>query len=257
MPLPMETLHYEAHVELPYVVEEVEGASHLIVVFPRSIPSSPPLLGLRRLIEHFNAHRLYVGADEHLYFGPGRERRGARTAAELIRHVATGLEVEDAHVITFGTSWRALCALYVGLLARAGRIICGGTPVHFGWHVQKLDNMMPPDPLTARRRELLARILGLDNPDARAFWDCLVLNTARESNHEARIDLLASPDDETWPDACWLTDQLRDHPTLRVSLTEEGYGEHEDVAEAFYPFLDRKLIDAVGRAPERATPAGP
>jgi hypothetical protein len=249
----VEILRYDSHTELPYAVEQVEGAEHLIVVFPRSVPGSPPLLGLRRQVGHFNAHRLYVGADEHLYFGPDRERRGARAAAELIRHVAAELEVEGPRVITFGTSWRALCALYVGLLAGAGRIVTGGTPVHFGWHVYKLEKMMPPDPVTAGRRQLLAGILQVDRDrTARAFWDALVLETAREATHEARIDMLIAPDDQTWPDAFWLAEKLVGHPTLRVSLTTQDYGEHADVSEAFYRFLDRKLIAEVGRAPEPA-----
>ncbi|HEX2088119.1 MAG TPA: hypothetical protein VHF89_20700 [Solirubrobacteraceae bacterium] len=246
----MDVRLYEGVVDLPYVVEEVEGARHLLVVFPRSVPNAPPHVELRRHVGHFNAHRVYLGADEHLYMGPNRERRGARAAAELIRQVAEQLEVDGPQVIAFGTSWRAVCAMYIGLLAGAGRIVVGGPPVHFGWHVHRLAKLMPPDPEAGARRRLLSGILELDRRGVCAFWDGLILDTAREATHEARIDMFVSPDDNTWPDAFWLAEKLVDHPTLSVSLTTLQYGEHAGVTDAFYSFLDRKLIGDVGRVPE-------
>ncbi len=246
----MEIEEYTGLTTLPYVVEEVEGAQHLLVVFPRSVPNAPPHVELRRHVGHLNAHRLYIGADEHLFMGPDFERRGARTAADLIRDVADRLGVEGSNVVAFGTSWRAVCAMYIGLLAGAGRIVVGGPPVHFGWQVHRLAGLMPPDAAAGGRRRLLSGVLSLDREGACAFWDSVIPDTVRAATHEAQIDVLVSPEDNTWPDAHALADAVADHPTLRMSLTTQDYGEHAGVTDAFFPFLDAKLIADVGRAPE-------
>ena len=74
---PPEVSIYPGSVELPFAREPVEGSTRLLVTFPRLRPGAAgPSIGVRRHLDGIDAHRLYLGADEHKFIGPQRRLGG-------------------------------------------------------------------------------------------------------------------------------------------------------------------------------------
>src|SRR5829696_2150885 len=70
---------------LRYALEPRNGADSMLVAFPklRAGAARPPI-GLRRVLGDIDAHRLYLGSDEHTYIGPERRLGGFHAGMELI-----------------------------------------------------------------------------------------------------------------------------------------------------------------------------
>lgn len=233
---------------IPYALQEVAGAQHLIVSFPGlTVGPAPPLVDLRNRLGDLRAHRLFVGADENFLLGPGTELAGARTATHLIWHVAEQLKVPERRMITVGSSFRALCALYVGLKARCGYVVAGGPPVRFGQWIVRLHTALPPSREASRVRTALVEMTQVDrDPDRREFFDKLILRAAQRAQHEATISLFASPDDPIVDECLWLREQLDDHPSLSCELQLENYGDHSRIKLPFFAHLHRTLRPVTG-----------
>src|SRR3954463_2841638 len=117
----MEIRTHSRRASLPYALEPWPGARHLLVSFPglrADERQSEPSVRAGALLPDVEAHRLYIGADEHLFLGPQRTFAGSITAAELIHREGERLGVPMERTMTIGTSMGGLCALEVGMRAR-------------------------------------------------------------------------------------------------------------------------------------------
>lgn len=229
---------FTGRTDLPFAVDRLEGATTLLVTFPklRAGRGKPPL-GLRPRLEGIPGHRLYLGADEHKFVGPRRRLDGLHTAVELIRREAEALEIAPEQVICAGTSMGAVLGLMTGLTYGAGRIVAGAPAVRMGTAVTAF---MSKENARGAKREAasfveLARIPGGD--DAAGFLDRFIFDLARECAFSCRIDLVVSPHDYAYAAALDFADVARANPLLEVELHLREYERHGSVAEDFYPLL--------------------
>lgn len=155
-----------------------------------------------------------------------------------------------------GSSFRALCALYIGLKARAGHIVAGGPPVLFGGWIARLHRALPPSPEATRVRAALVEMTGVDQDvETRAFFDMLILRAAQRAQHDALISLFASPRDPVVVESRWLVDELRPHPTLGCELEMEDYGDHAGIKVPFFACLQRTVAPVTGVLDDLSPPA--
>jgi hypothetical protein len=239
---------YAGPVTLPYTVDDVEGARHLLVTFAGlTLEAADPPVEMRKRVGKLRAHRMFIGADRHYYFGPNQTVAGAQAAIGLIKREAGRLGVPDRNIITFGVSAASLAALYVGLKVEAGQIFAGAAPIRAAGWVLKLERAVAPSADAAgMRRELLGRS-GVDgNPDAARFYDRFIWRAAQRAEHEATIHLFVSPDDLVVRDAEWLNDVLRDHPTLTCRVEIQDYGAHSWAKLPFFGYMQRALLPELG-----------
>src|SRR4051794_24571383 len=76
---------FEGRAMLPFALDETPGADHLLVLFPKLSPGgAKPPVGYRTDVAALRAHRLFIGADPHIFIGPRRSMAGASTAIELM-----------------------------------------------------------------------------------------------------------------------------------------------------------------------------
>jgi len=239
---------YEGAVTLPYTLDEVEGAKHMLVTFAGlTLEAAGPPVEMRKRVGSLRAHRMFIGADRHIYFGPDQTLAGARTAIALIMREAKRLGVAEQNIITFGISAASLAALYIGLKVRAGRIFAGAPPIRAAGWVLKLERAAAPSAEAARvRRELLERTGVGGDPEAALFYDRVVWRAAQRATHEADLHLFASPDDLVVRDAEWFQDVLRDHPTLTCHLEIQDYGAHSWAKLPFFAYMQRTLLPELG-----------
>ena len=239
---------YAGPVTLPYSVDVVDGAKHLLVTFAGlTLEASDPPVEMRKRVGKLRAHRMFIGADRDYYFGPERKLAGARTAIGLIRREARRLGVPDRNVITYGVSAASLTALYVGLKVEAGHIFAGAPPIRAGGWVLKLERAVAPSADAAgMRRELLGRTGLRGDPDAALFYDRLIWRAAQRAGHDATIHLFASPDDLVVRDARWFEEVLRDHPTLTCRVEIQDYGAHSWAKLPFFGYMQRTLLPELG-----------
>lgn len=240
-----ETFHAET--ALPYALDQVEEADHLLVGFPpyRTGVVDPPL-GLRAKIGEQKAHRLFLGADEHTFIGPAQEQRGLRTAVRLIEEVGDELGVPPSRVICFGTSMAASLAALTGLAYGAGSIVLGAPPLALG---TLLGNWARHERKTGRRPMTsaihfveLARREG--GPDPVEWLDGLIPSLASECPHPAKVRLFANPDDWTFPGVNRFYEQRESFPNVDVEVEWTDAPTHDEVAEAFYgDFFPRALSE--------------
>ena len=239
---------YEGAVTLPYTLDEVEGATHMLVTFAGlTLEAAGPPVEMRKRVGSLRAHRMFIGVDEHGYFGPDRGLAGARTAIGLIMQEAKRLRVAERNVITFGVSAASLPALYVGLKVRAGWIFAGAPPIRAAGWVLRLERAVAPSADAAGlRRALLERTGVGEDPEAARFYDRVIWRAAQRATHEADIHLFASPDDLVLRDAEWFQDVLSDHPTLTCHLEVQDYGAHAWAKLPFFAYMQRTLLPELG-----------
>lgn len=228
------------------MLDAVPGAQDLLVMFSRVRPNARPYLHLRPHVAHVNAHRLFLGADEHLFAGHGAA--GAHVATSIIARTAEELGIGLDRVVTTGTSYRAVMATAAGLLAGAGDIVVAALPVRLATQARNLHAQPAQSSKVASRRKLFLELV--ESRGAAASddeFDTFFVRTAQQATRPTTIHLLTSPDDFTFPDALWLADQLADHPLVSVANTVEDYGEHAHVSSSYWRFLDRVLLPRTGR----------
>jgi hypothetical protein len=241
---PYEESVYVGRASLPFGRERIEGASTLLVTFPRMrAGSTRPSFGLRRQLAGMCAHRLYVGADEHKYVGPERRLDGLATAVELLGREADSIGVPKERIVCLGTSMAGVAALMVGLSYGAGRIVVGATPLRCGTQL---------DRFTRRRRwggkrqaeNIVEYARSPDGGDPIEFLDGLIFGLAAKCPSPSRIDILTSPHDYAAPSAYELADLARGIPMVEVAVHESEYERHGAIGDAFFPFLRRLLSEA-------------
>jgi hypothetical protein len=239
---------YDGPVTLPYTVDEVGGAKHLLVTFAGlTLEASDPPVEMRKRVGSLRAHRMFIGADSDYYFGPQRKLAGAQAAIGLVRREARRLGVPEQNVITYGVSAASLAALYVGLKVEAGHIFAGAPPIRAGGWVLKLERAVAPSADAAgMRRALVGRTGVHGDPNAALFYDRLIWRAAQRAAHEATIHLFASPDDLVVRDAEWFNDVLRDHPTLTCRVEIQDYGAHSWAKLPFFGYMQRALLPELG-----------
>jgi hypothetical protein len=239
---------YDGPVALPYTVDAVDGAKHLLVTFAGlTLEASDPPVEMRKRVGKLRAHRMFIGADRDYYFGPERKLAGAQAAIGLIRREARRLGVPDRNVITYGVSAASLAALYVGLKVQAGQIFAGAAPIRAGGWVLKLERAVAPSADAAAMRRALAGRTGLQgDPEAAVFHDRLIWRAAQRARHQATIHLFASPDDLVVRDAEWFHDVLRNHPTLTCHVEIQDYGAHAWAKLPFFGYMQRALLPELG-----------
>jgi len=239
---------YEGAVTLPYTLDEVEGATHMLVTFAGlSLEAVGPPVEMRKRVGTLRAHRMFIGADRDGYFGPDRTMAGARTAIGLVMREAKRLGLAERNLITYGISAASLTALYVGLKLKAGWIFAGAPPIRAAGWVLRLERAVAPSADAAgMRHELLERTGVGGNPEAARFYDRVIWRAAQRADHEADIHLFASPDDLVLRDAEWFADVLRDHPTLTCHLEVQDYGAHSWAKLPFFAYMQRTLLPELG-----------
>jgi hypothetical protein len=234
---------YTGRTTLRYALERFDGADCLLVAFPKlRIGLTRPPIGLRRSLGEIDAHKLYLGADEHTFIGPRRQLNGLHAAAGLIEREAESLGVPRERVVCIGTSMGAVCAMMAGFIYGTGRIVVGAAPIHCGTALTKFVGSK-----SRRKRgapEFLALAEGSDGSDPAQFLDRLVLDLALRSTSECRVDLLASPTDYATPSVHEFAAAAVANPRLHVRVHEAEYDRHGAVGEVFFPFLQKLLADA-------------
>ena len=239
---------YKGAVTLPYTLDEVEGATHMLVTFAGlTLEAAGPPVELRKRVGTLRAHRMFIGVDRDGYFGPDRDLAGARTAIGLITREAKRLRVPERNVITYGVSAASLAALYVGLKVRAGWIFAGAPPIRAAGWVLRLERAVAPSADAASMRRALLERTGVGgDPEAALFYDRVIWRAAQRATHEADIHLFASPDDLVLRDAEWFQDVMSDHPTLTCHLEVHDYGAHSWAKLPFFAYMQRTLLPELG-----------
>lgn len=186
---------YRREAAVPFALERVAAARHLLVSFSALHRRAGATAGrggqpARRPPRSPVVHRCRRSLSARPWNTAGR--RPHRHASRLADRRAA-LDPE-ARIIMVGSSFRALCALYIGLKARAGHIVAGGPPVLFGGWIARLHRALPPSPEATRVRAALVEMTGVDQDvETRAFFDMLILRAAQRAQHDALISLFASP----------------------------------------------------------------
>ncbi|HEX8206167.1 MAG TPA: hypothetical protein VF587_08920 [Solirubrobacteraceae bacterium] len=246
---------HERETKLPYAVERVTGARHLLVTYPRLQigTGAEPLVKAGKRLGSLHAHRLYVGADEHFFYGPGDERHGTRTAAHLIPRVAARLGVPLENVATVGTSVRGTLALHHGLLANAGLVVAGAPAIRFGYWVKRLQGARnPPTDAAVETRRRLADLTGAEDDEVRRRLNLIILRAANRMRRPVTIDLYTSESDQLMRDSRWFAERLEDHAFVDVRLTVGDYASHVDIADPFHVFARRRLRRWIARDAQHA-----
>jgi len=190
----------------------------------------------RRVLGDIDAHRPYLGSDEHTYIGPERRLGGFHAAMELIAREMNSLGITRERVAFIGTSMGAACAMVAGLMYGAGRIIVGAAPIRCGSALERFAGAK------SRRKGAAPELIALAAaPGAGDPVEFLVLDLALRCNVQCRIDLLTSPTDYVTPSTHEFAAAAVENPLLRVHLHESDYELHGGVGEAFFPFLQRLL----------------
>ena len=239
---------YDGVVPLPYTVDEVEGATHMLVTFSGlSLEAREPPVEMRKRLGKLRAHRMFIGADRNGYFGPETAMPGARSAIRLIKREAERLGVEERNVITYGVSAASLAALYVGLKVRAGQIFAGAPPIRIAGWLLRLDRSVAPSADAARmRQELLERTGVARDSEIALFYDRVIWRAAQRATHDATIHLFASPNDPVIAEAEWFHEVLRDHPTLTCRVEIQDYGDHSWAKLPFFGYMQKTLLPQLG-----------
>lgn len=240
------TIMFHGAAELPYAVDEVDGAEHLVVAFPKLRPGGAmPPVSLRRRFRLLRAHRLFLGTDRHTYVGPRRALAGAQAATEVMRQEAERLHVPMENVIVTGTSMGAVCALLFGLPAEAGQVFAGAPPVTIGTQLRRLSNLDGPTRLAkSGAGEILAEAEA-DEGDTTApdFLDRWIYETVERVTHPATVHLLVSRKDKVYRSTVALAEALAEHPTIECALVERKYRSHNGIKDVFLPYLLESLPD--------------
>ncbi len=226
--------------------EEPGGADFLLVSWPGlRFGGVSPGLTLDRL-RRFRAHKLNIGADAYTYVGPRRSMQGARASLEIVRAEMERLGVPRENVITYGPSMRAVCALWMGLEAGVGRVICGGVPVRLGSRLRRLDQVTGPSPEAAAVRDQFLALAEADPPapPADVFFDELIYDAASKVTEPTTVHLFVSREDEMFPDNRELAAALSPHPHIDCRLDIGDYGMHGNIKDAFKRYLTRTLREA-------------
>ena len=249
---------YVGRAWLPFGRERVDGASTLLVTFPRlRVGVTRPSFGLRRRLEGLHAHRLYLGADEHKFIGPGGRLDGLATAVELLGREARELEIPHERVVCLGTSMSGVLALMTGLSYGAGRIVVGGTPFRVGTSLVRFLQAEKGwvGKKTKQTPDLIGLARGRNGDDRVEFLDRMLFDLADACSLPCRIDVLMSPDDYAAPSAYEFAQVAGRNPQLEVALHDAEYGGHKDVGDAFFSFLGGLLAEEQDHcamsAPER------
>jgi hypothetical protein len=232
--------HVGSRATLQYGLELREGTERLLVGFPklRAAQQRPPV-GLHRVLGKVQAHRLYVGADEHAFVGPNRQLDGFHTAVEVIDRAAASLGVVRENVICIGTSMGAVCAMATGFLYGAGRIVGGAAPILCGTALRRF--VGAKDGNKALAPNLLALAETADGSDPAGFLDGMLLDFALRCTSTCRVDLLTSPRDYAAPYTREFAVAASANRRLQVHVHDSDYGVHGGIGEAFFPFL-RKML---------------
>lgn len=241
---------FEHDVALPFAVEEVAGAEHMLVGFPAMVldgTGAPPLVRSRRRLKDLNAHRLFIGSDPDFLIGPRNEWRGGHAAAELIALEAERLGVPLSRTIAYGSSFRGTCALYVGLRAQVSSIVVGGAPVRIGHWIAYLTLGRAPGSQAAVIRHRLADKTLVHDAEQRSRLDRFIADAARSARHDAEIRLWGSDEDRYSEDGRMLVAELAGHPTVRCRFDLGDYGGHDQLGGAFFRYLHEVLRPIVGR----------
>lgn len=244
----MEIRTYSGRASLPYALEPRPGAKHLLVSFPglrADERQSEPAVRAGALLPDVEAHRLYIGADEHLFLGPNRSFAGSITAAELIHREAERLGVPMEQTTTIGTSMGGLCALAVGMRASVGRMVAGAPAIRiatdFAAFVRGEDEMQSAATL---RRYALRLAASDDGPPAEEWLDEMLFERAAEIDFPTAIHLFVAPRDVTHESVRLFAAALEEHPLVECELRVFDYGTHPRIGRYFM----RYALEVFGRA---------
>jgi acetyl esterase/lipase len=233
----MEIQTYQGRASLPYAIEERPGAQHLLVSFPglRSDERrGEPSLRTGELLPTIHAHRLHIGADEHLFLGPRRTFAGSITAAELIHREGERLGVPLERVMTLGTSMGGLCALAVGMRAKVGRMVAGAPAIRiatdFASFVRGEDEMQSASTL---RRYAMRLASSDEGPPAEAWLDQMLFDRAADITHPTAIHLFVAPRDATYESVRLFAAALEAKPMVDCEMREFDYGTHPRIGRYF------------------------
>jgi len=234
---------YEREATLPYALHRVDSARHLLVSFPALTASAAnPLVEVGRYLGDLRCHRLYIGADEHFYIGPDGALAGAHTAVRLIWREAQRLGIDERDVACIGSSFRALCALYIGLKARSGLVIAGAPPARMGRWIAKLVQGSAPGRQAHSLRHAIAAVAGIDETVASQHaLDRLLPRAIGRANHEADIHTFVSAHDPVYEESEWLARHLAGHASLRSHLVLSDYGDHSQIKIPFYRYVRQTM----------------
>ena len=244
----MEIQTYSGRASLPYAFEPRPGAEHLLVGFPglrAGERQSEPSVRAGALLPDVEAHRLYIGADEHLFLGPKRSFAGSITAAELIHREADRLGIPMERTMTMGTSMGGLCALAVGMRAGVGRMIAGAPAIRiatdFAAFVRGEDEMKSA---TTLRRYAMRLAASDDGPPAEEWLDTMLFERAAAIEHPVAIHLFVAPRDVTHESVRLFAAALEDNPLVECELRVYDYGTHPRIGRYFM----RYALEVAGRA---------
>lgn len=242
---------YEREATLPYALHRVESARYLLVSFPAlTAAAAEPLVEVGKYLGDLHCHRLYIGADEDFYVGPDGTLAGAHTAVHLIWREARRLGIDEHEIACIGSSFRALCALYIGLKARSGLVIAGAPPARMGRWIAKLVQGSAPGRRAHNLRHAIAAVAGIDETlGSQQELDRLPPRAVARATHEANIHLFVSRQDPVYAESEWLRDQLAGHPSLRSHLTVADYGDHAQIKVPFYRYVRGTVRRVIAEQP--------
>jgi pimeloyl-ACP methyl ester carboxylesterase len=248
---------YVGRALLPFGRERIEGASTLLVTFPRlRIGVTRPSFGLRRRLEGVHAHRLYLGADEHKFIGPQARLDGLATAVELLGSEAEALAIPQERIVCVGTSMGGVLALMTGLSHGVGRIAVGAAPFRVGSSLRRFLHSEKRWAGKKKKRspDLIELARGENGADPVEFLDRMVFDLAAACSSPCRIDVLTSPNDYAGASAHEFAEFAAGNPYLEVAVHEGAYAKHGVVGDAFYPFFRELLADPGSAALVKAPP---
>jgi hypothetical protein len=244
---------FQGEAALPFVLERVEEADQILVNFPAYHTGVvEPSTWQRGKMSQHKAHRLFIGSDQHTYWGPAQELRGLRTAVRLIEKTADELGVPPERVVCFGTSMAAALAALTGLAYGAGGVILGAPPLAMGtllggWATQERREGGKPMTSAIRLFALAERDGG---PDPVEWLDGLIPSLAADCPNPCKVRLFASPHDFVFPGVERFYEQRDSFPNVdvEVELLPDA-PTHDAVAKAFYlDYLPRALSEELAPA---------
>jgi acetyl esterase/lipase len=236
---PKTIFHGPSH-EIPYATQPLEGSHRLVVTLPG--------IGIGRFIPNAGDPALSAVAMNRLAIGMSADRPQrseelrdwVRDAAELVQHEATELGVDPTDVVCVGHSFQGALALLVGLKAKVGRIIVGAPPVNLGSVLSRPSGGQPIEVQVLYDR-LQAASGVVDDPTAAERLDELIVGAARQADHAADLEIFVSRSDMFWAAGETFVASLADHPTLRCSLVEATYADHNAMEPAYREYLQEGL----------------
>jgi hypothetical protein len=106
-------------------------ATRLIVIPPTVKAGTRGKLdrGLAAGLAPSGEHLLLVGADEHLFFGPGHRAHGIDALAQLISVHAEERSIALSEVVVVGRQLGGSVALWIATRLPVGRVIAGRAPI--------------------------------------------------------------------------------------------------------------------------------